>query len=1073
MMTNGGRKLIQVHINGKECAVFEGVTILQAAREQGLHIPTLCDDRRLEPYGSCWVCLVKVEGAKGFVPSCATQVRPGMKIVTDDEEVRQARKLAFELILSNHYGDCKAPCTLACPSNIDVQGYVGLIAYGKNAEALKLVKKNNPFPSVCGRVCPRPCEDECRRNIVDEPVGIDYLKRYIADIDLFSGNPWKPEVAPSNGKKVAVIGGGPAGLSAAYYLKQAGTEVTVYEAQEKAGGMLRYGIPDYRLPQDVLDKEIALITDLGVSLICGKCLGTELELETLLKENDAVLLALGAWQSREMRIAGEDLPGVLPGIDMLRGVAEGNHPKIGRKVAVIGGGNTAIDAARTSLRLGADDVQIFYRRSREEMPASDMEIEEALEEGIRITYLAAPSKITKGRNNPLELHLITMELGEPDPSGRRRPVPVEGADFSWEVDTVIAAVGQYTDTSSLKTAEGLVDERGNIVCDKETGATAIPKLFAAGDVVTGPDIAIRAIAGGKHAAASIGMFFAGLQVERKAEFLVRKSDLRPVTAEDLEDEEKLPRQTMPKIPLERRRRSFSEIEMGYTDEQALIEARRCLECGCQDVHECKLKEYAQEYEARIDRFVGDFQVHPVDKSHPYIVRDPSKCILCGRCVRICQEVQGLGVLGYVKRGFASHIEPSFGSPFGEVDLCISCGQCVSACPVGALTEKFPSGKTVPLEEEVTPGYCPMCSVSCPVEYRSHGSLFTRITERFDTYGGILCERGRFQNTFILQNQSNGKGICSTPDGNLERKKASGLMDSYMKESKKVLMRISPFLSGEVIDYFLARAGELGCVVRPIGLEHINPSWIELNNLGKGGLPESSLSTKNGRRPFNLETHYFFEDTGIDPQRRAALVLGTLYDSNNVAFTEAYRMKKAGYFTLWVVGDNGPAVQRTADRVFPNLSSLDDALQYAQFERRMVDILINPEDLHVCCERDTENRLIQSIGEASTWQKIRVTLFWNARNSWYLLKSLGERESPEEIGNSGGMEDFDLILDVGGNLESNDNRRVIRWGGDNTHVDLHIPVPLKYWIEGYSEPSGRSPLRQGAQDREEIRNALLL
>ena len=362
------------------------------------------------------------------------------------------------------------------------------------------------------------------------------------------------------------------------------------------------------------------------------------------------------------------------------------------------------------------------------------------------------------------------------------------------------------------------------------------------------------------------------------------------------------------IPLERRRRSFSEIELGYSDEQARKEARRCLECGCQDIHECKLKQYAEEYGASTTRFTGAFQVHPVDSSHPYIIRDPSKCILCGRCVRICDEVQGLGVLGYVKRGFASLIEPSFGNPFGEVDRCISCGQCVSACPVGALTEKFALGKTVPLEEEVQEGYCPMCSVSCPVEYRSHGSLFTRITERFDDYGGTLCERGRFQNHFVLGENTERKAVLKAGGEAVERKKAAKLLESYMKNSHKVLMRLSPFLSGEVIDYMIGKAVDIGCVVQPIGLDHINHGWIELNNIGKGAVFEGSVTSSTGRRPFSLETHHFFEDTGTDPQRRAAIILGTLGDSNNVAFTESFRMKKEGLFSLWVVGDDGPRYQ---------------------------------------------------------------------------------------------------------------------------------------------------------------------
>jgi len=760
------------------------------------------------------------------------------------------------------------------------------------------------------------------------------------------------------------------------------------------------------------------------------------------------------------------------GIEMLHDVSSGKHPKVGKKVAVIGGGNTAIDAARSSLRLGADDVQIFYRRSRKEMPASNIEIEEALEEGIRITYLAAPTAVSEGENGALALHLINMELGEPDASGRRRPVPVKDSDFSWDVDTVVSAVGQYTDSSPISTIDGLLNEKGYIVCDPETGATQIPGLFAAGDMVTGTDIAIRAIAGGKFAAESMRRFFAGEAIERKEEFLVRKSDLKPVEAEDLADEPKIERESMPMIPLERRRRSFSEIEMGYSDEQARKEAERCLECGCQDIHECKLKKYAEEYGASTTRFTGDFQFHPVDASHPYIIRDPSKCILCGRCVRICAEVQGLGVLGYVKRGFASLIEPSFGNPFGEIDRCISCGQCVSACPVGALTEKFALGKTVPLEEEVKDGYCPMCSVGCPVEYRFHGSLFTRITERFDDYGGTLCERGRFQNHFVLGETSERDRHYLSDGEVIERKAAEKMLKSHIKNAQKILMRVSPFLSGEVMDYLIHRATDIGCIVQPVGLDHINKGWIELNNLGKGAVFDNPVTTGSQRRPFSLETHYFFEDIGSDPQRRAAIVLGTLCDSNNVAFTEAYRMKKEGLFSLWVVGDDGPAAQRVADRVFPNLSSLDDALQYAQFERRMVDILVNPEDLHTCCERETENRLIQSIGEASTWQKIRITLFWNARNSWYLMKSIGENAAVNGDGH-GGMEDFDLILDVGGDLKSTDTRKVVRWGGNEDGVDLYIPLPVEYWTEGYFEPSGRAPIRTGAQESEGIQKDLLI
>ena len=285
---------IEITLDGRKLEVEPGLTILQVAERQGSRIPTLCHDPRLEPYASCWVCVVRVAGAKGFVPACSTKVRQGMRIVTDEPDVRATRRMALELLLSNHYGDCRAPCTLTCPSNIDVQGYIGLIANHRYREALELIKRDNPFPVAIGCVCPRPCETACRRNLVDEPVGIDWLKRYVADLDLAQGKAgYDPPLAPKTGKRVVVVGAGPAGLSAAYYLAQAGVEVTVLEAEDKPGGMLRYGIPDYRLPQETLDQEIATILRLGVSLKTGVRLGRDVQLAGLREQYDAVILAYG------------------------------------------------------------------------------------------------------------------------------------------------------------------------------------------------------------------------------------------------------------------------------------------------------------------------------------------------------------------------------------------------------------------------------------------------------------------------------------------------------------------------------------------------------------------------------------------------------------------------------------------------------------------------------------------------------------------------------------------------------------------------------------------------------------
>ncbi|MBN2554211.1 MAG: FAD-dependent oxidoreductase, partial [Spirochaetales bacterium] len=614
------KRLVEIELNGRKLLVSPEATILEVAEQQGIDIPTLCHDPRLVPYASCWICVVRVPGAKGFVPACSTKVRQGMRITTDDADIHATRRMALELLLSNHYGDCRPPCSLACPSNIDVQGYIGLIANGRYREALALIKRDNPFPVAIGRVCPRPCEEACRRNLVDEPVAIDWLKRFVADLDLEAPQGYDPPLAVKTGRKVAIVGAGPAGLSAAYYLVQQGVEVTVYESEEKAGGMFRYGIPDYRLPQDTLDREIDTILRLGVQLKTGVRIGRDIEFRQLMERCDAVILAHGAWKSRGLRVKGEDRPGVIAGIEFLREVAQGARPGLGRKVAVIGGGNTAIDSARTAVRLGAGEVNLFYRRTDVEMPASALEVQEAVEEGVQFYYLVAPMMVQEKGKGLKSLKLIKMELGEPDSSGRRRPIPIEGSDFEVEVDTLITAIGQYSDTSFLESLDGLVDAKGYLICDPETGRTPIPGLFAAGDLVTGPDIAIRAIAGGKHAARAVAAYLRGEEYRIPREFLSRKEDFGELGADDYRDEPRVPRNKMKVVAPARRKSNFDEIEKGYSEKQALKEAARCMECGCQDVEECKLKSYAERYGADPLHFPGEIQRHPIDQSHPFIAR---------------------------------------------------------------------------------------------------------------------------------------------------------------------------------------------------------------------------------------------------------------------------------------------------------------------------------------------------------------------------------------------------------------------------------------------------------------------
>jgi heterodisulfide reductase subunit A-like polyferredoxin len=478
----------------------------------------------------------------------------------------------------------KAPCRLACPAGLNVQGYVQMVKEGKYKEALEIIMEDLPLPGVLGRICPHGCEDACRRCEVDQPVAIRDLKRLAAD--QFDARQIEIECAPQRSEKVAIVGSGPAGLSAAYQLARRGIQATIYESQPKPGGMLRVGIPDHRLPPEVLDRDIEVITNLGVEIKVNTPLGPDLSVDDLFEQGyQAVYLALGAHKGIGLNIPGEKAAGVHQGVDWLRQVNLTGKAPVGKKVAIIGGGNVAIDVARSAVRLGAESVQIIYRRTRVEMPAWEEEIRAAEAEGVELTYLNAPQEILVANGQVAGLRCIRMELGEADSSGRRRPIPVPGSEVDLDVDMVVPAIGQRPDIAALESVEGLEFTRWTTTeVDPITYATGRPGVFAGGDLQTGPWVAIGAVAAGKEAAESIQRYLDGVDLSAGRE--PREYDA-PVYRPVPKDAVVTARAPMPELETAERRVNFKEVELGYTEAEGQAEAARCLNCGyCCECYQC-------------------------------------------------------------------------------------------------------------------------------------------------------------------------------------------------------------------------------------------------------------------------------------------------------------------------------------------------------------------------------------------------------------------------------------------------------------------------------------------------------
>ncbi|MBI4816076.1 MAG: FAD-dependent oxidoreductase [Deltaproteobacteria bacterium] len=691
---------VSLTIDGRQAFASPDRTILSVATELGIEIPTLCHDPRIKPEVSCWVCVVEVqtnEGTWRIEPACATRAASKLAVRTDSATIRASRRAALELILSDHFADCVAPCVLACPTRVDVPRYVKAVSLGRHAEAVRIVRETNSLPGVCSRVCPHPCEQACSRRLVDAPVAINAIKRLATELAPRSSAP--AELPPDTGKRIAIIGAGPAGLSAAHELRLFGHRVSVLDSREQPGGMLRYVIPTYRLPRDVLDADIRALVELGVEFRLGATLGPDFKLSEIIGDqasdrHDAVFLATGAWRQRRLGIKNEDAEGVLGALELLRWVQEGQLSSLEGEVAVLGGGNSAVDAARTARRLGAKRVTIFYRRGRDQMPAFSAEIEAAIEEGIELDCLAAPVEIEVANGRVSGLRLVRMSLRESS-EGRPQPVPIVGSEYARSTDWVVSAVGQLADPIGSR---GLVNPK--------TQSTPIEGLFAGGDFVTGPSTVVEAIASGRRAALAIDSYLNRKPValdgsqSRPATHatpnpfdlgvLSQMSALRPPVAADfahepVPSEPIKPRTARPNL----RVADFREVELGLGEEEGRQEASRCMSCSCSAFDTCALRPLLSAYGVSQGAYRGTVHTQPARTLRPGLRLEMNKCIRCNRCVSICKEVVGAGVLTLAYRGFETSLEFACSETEARqtCDRCLATRPlCVDTCPTAALTE---------------------------------------------------------------------------------------------------------------------------------------------------------------------------------------------------------------------------------------------------------------------------------------------------------------------------------------------------------------------------------------------------
>ncbi len=595
-------------------------------------------------------------------------------------------------------GDCvilaPAPCQTACPAGIDVPTYVTLIGMGRYSEAIEVIRKDNPFPWVCGLVCTRPCEFMCVRGRIDTPVSIKFLKAFAAEKALSERRYKNPEKEPDKNKKVCIIGAGPGGLSAAYYLAIKGYTVRIIEALPMAGGMMMIGIPRYRLPREVIDREVAMIENLGVEIVFNTHFGTDVSMEQLKAEGfEAFLFAIGAHKAYQMKIPGEDeFSKVIEAIDLLKRVALGERRIPGKKAVVIGGGNVAIDAARTCIRLGCEEVSIAYRRTRKEMPADEEEVEQAEEEGVRLSFLTIPVEIIGKDGKISSLHCQRARLLQREGSERMFPAPVTGSDYFMEADVVISAIGQMVDSACMIDLSDLKwTRRITLDVNMANMETSMQGVFAVGDAVTGPATIIEAIGGGKRAANSIDRYLSGIPQAKMPPVPVRRARLDflevPASTKMI-----LKRPEMQLLNIDRRRTTYQQVELGYSENEVKEEARRCLRCDI--------------------------------------------CRRCGICIEVCRDMMGIDALQLGYLDFDNPVKTDFRL---TAEKCIACGACAENCPNNAMIIEDRKGErilslcgTILNRQKLV--YCEKCgAVIGPAKYLDY------IKKRFHSAGQVTAD----------------------------------------------------------------------------------------------------------------------------------------------------------------------------------------------------------------------------------------------------------------------------------------------------------------------------------------------